>query len=142
MDLSLLETMRYKIMTGKDFSEIFNYFFDHFGENRAFIDACVPSPPEDNEMLVQLLGHIGGAIFKTNKVRMDIMGLLKIAEYDFIHGGVVMNGCMGTVLYCEDAQKGIIALSPAKPGGNTQFVRFSAEMLPPNFMKEAAKFNQ
>ena len=30
MDLSLLETMRYKIMTGKDFSEIFNYFFDPF----------------------------------------------------------------------------------------------------------------
>ena len=83
MDLSLLETMRYKIMTGKDFSEIFNYFFDNFGENRAFMDACVPSPPEDNAILTQLLEHIGGAIFKTNKARVDIMGLLKIGRVRF-----------------------------------------------------------
>ncbi len=141
MDLSLLETMRHQIMTGKDFSKIFNYFFDHFGENRAFMDASVPSAPQDNEMLTQLLEHIGRAVFKTNKVRVDVMGLLKIAEYDFVHGGVIINGHMGTVLYCEDAQKGILGLASPKDG-NTQFVRFSAEMLSPNLTNEAAKFNQ
>ena len=56
-------------------------------------------------MLVQLLGHIGGALFKTNKVKLDNLHLLKVAGYDFIHGGFIMNGCMGTVLYCEDAPK-------------------------------------
>ena len=142
MDLSLLETMRYKIMTGKDFSEIFHYFFDHFGENVAFIDASVPTPPEDNEMLLQLLAHIAKAVFKTNTARLDRLSLLKIAEYDFVHGGFVINGRMGTALYCEDAQKGLLALAPAKPGGETQFIRFSAEMLPRNLTKESAKFNQ
>ena len=142
MDLSLLETMRYKIMTGTDFSEIFNYFFDHFGENIAFIDASLPTPPQDNPMLTQLLGRIGGALFKTNKVRLDDLHLLKIAEYNFIHGGFIMNGCMGTVLYCEDAQKGILAIHRPKEKMPSQFARFTAEMLPSNLAKEAEKFNQ
>ncbi len=137
MDLSLLETLRYKITTGKDFGEVFEYFFDHFGEAPDFFD--VGELTEDR-MLLSLLSHIGGTLFKTQRVTLDNMRLIEIKEYDFIHGALTINGAMASVIYRTDLQQGI--LSVYRPGKNahTDFVRFSAEMLPPNFSSEMSKF--
>ena len=139
MDLTLLETLRFKISTAKDFSEVFEYFFDHFGEDPKFFEV---GEPADNEMLVQMLGKIGGSIFKTDKVRLDNLRLVRIKEYNFIHGGMIMNGAMGNVIYCEDLQQGLLVIH--RPGKNppTHFARFTAEMLAPHLAKEASKFKQ
>ncbi len=137
MDITLLETLRYKIATAKVFADVFEYFFDNFGEDPDFF--ALGEPAED-DLLLKLLGHIGGEIFKTDKVRLDGLRLIRIAEYNFIHGGMTMNGAMGNVIYCEDLQKGLLVVH--RPGKNppTQFVRFSAEMLPPHVAAEASKF--
>lgn len=137
MDLSLLETLRHKIATAKDFSDVFTYFYDHFGEDPDFFDV---GEPVENELLLKLLGQVGGAIFKTDKVRLDNLRLIRIAEYHFVHGGMTMNGAMATVIYCDDLQQGIIAVHNPKAGPATQLVRFSAEMLPPHLAAEATKF--
>ena len=142
MDLSLLETLRYKIATGPVFADIFEYFYDHFGEDPAFFEASEPMEPLEQELLLKLLGHIGGAVFKTDKVKLDNLRLLRVAEYDFIHGGFTMNGAMANVIYCSDLQKGIVVIHRPRQNPTTQFARFSAEMLPPNLTKEAEKFNQ
>lgn len=142
MDLSLLETMRVKIMTDKDFSKIFAYFYDHFGEDPAFFEASEPMEAKPNDLLVQLLGQIGGAILKTEKIALTNLRLLRVAEYQFIHGGFGLNDALGTVLYCEDLQKGIVALHRPRKNQPVHFARFSAEMLAPNLTREAGKFNQ
>ncbi len=137
MDLSLLETLRYKIAAGKVFADTFEYFYDHFGENPEFFDA---GEPAEDELLVKMLGHIGGAIFQTDKIKLDRLALVKIEEYDFIHGGMTMNGAMANVIYCTDLQKGIVVVH--RPGKNppTQFARFSAELLAPHLAKEVSNF--
>ncbi len=137
MDLSPLETLRYKIATGKVFADTFEFFFDNFGEDAAFIAL---GEPANDDMLLKLLGHVGGAIFKTDKVRLDNLRLIRIAEYSFIHGGMTINGAMANVIYCDDLQQGIIAVFRPQANPPTQFVRFSAEMLAPNMVEEASKF--
>lgn len=126
MDLSLLETLRYKIATGKVFADTFEFFFDHFGEDADFVAL---GEPANDDMLLKLLGHVGSAIFKTDKVRLDNLRLIRIAEYDFIHGGMTINGAMANVIYCNDLQQGILVVFRPQSNPPTQFVRFSAEML-------------
>lgn len=142
MDLTLLETLRLKIATGTNFMEVFEYFFDHFGEDPAFLGAGELVEPKETNLLTQLLAHIGSAIFKTDKIVMKDTRLIRVPEYQFIHGGFIMNGCMANVIYCEDLQKGILVVHRPKINPPTHFARFSAEMLPSNLTKEAAKFNQ
>ena len=137
MDLSLLETLRHKIVTGKVFSDVFEYFFDHFGEKMEFFDE---GEPAKDELLLNLLGQIGGAIFKTEKVTLDRLCLMRIEKYNFIHGGMTMNGAVANVIYCDDLQKGILAVHRPKMNPPTQFARFSAEMLAPNLVAESSNF--
>jgi len=137
MDLSLLETLRDKIVNGKDFADIFEYFYDHFGENTEFLDE---GEPANDQLLVGLLGKIGGAIFKTDRVRLDNLFLIRIPEYHFIHGGFTMNGAISSVIYCTDLQKGIVVVHRPKSNPPTHFARFSAEMLAPNLTAQASKF--
>ena len=137
MDLSLLETLRYKIATAKVFADVFEYFFDHFGEDMEFLDL---GESADDDLLLNLLGQVGGVIFKTDKVRLDGLRLVRIADYHFIHGGMTMNGAIANVIYCDDIQQGILAVHRPRVSPPTQFVRFSAEMLAPNLTAEASKF--
>ena len=137
MDLSLLETLRYKIATGKDFADVFTYFFDHFGEVPAFFDVGAPT---QDELLMTLLSHVGGALFKTKRVSLSNMRLIGIKEHDFIHGALTINGAMASVIYCTDLQQGILSVYRPAKNPHTDFIRFSAEMLPPNFSAEVSKF--
>ena len=93
-----------------------------------------------DDLLLKLLGQIGGSIFKTDKVKLDNARLLRVNEYNFIHGGMTINGAMANVIYCDDLQQGILMVYRPASKPPTQFVRFSAEMLPPNMAAEASKF--
>ena len=137
MDLSLMETLRFKIATVKTLADAFEYFFDHFGENSDFFD--VGTHAED-DLLISLLSHIGGTLFKTRKITLGNMRLIEIKEHDFIHGALTINGAMSSVIYCTDLRQGILSVYMPHDGPRTQFVRFSAEMLPPNFVAETTKF--
>ena len=142
MDISLLETLRVKIATENDFAKIFEYFYDHFGEDPAFFEISEPFTAKANDLIVQLVAQIGGAVLKTKQIKLDNLRLLRVADYHFVHGGFMLNGAMGTVIYCDDIQKGMVALHKMKKNEPVHFARFSAEMLAPNLTKESEKFNQ
>jgi hypothetical protein len=137
LDLSLLATLRYKIATATKFADVFNYFFDHFGENPEFFE--VGELTED-PVLIKLISIVSGELFKTKRIVLTNMRLIEIKSEDFIHGPLIINGSMATVIYCTALQKGILCVKRPNSGGNTDFVRFSAEMLPPNFSAETSSF--
>jgi hypothetical protein len=139
VDLTLLDTLRFKIATDKVLADTFEYFFDNFGEVPEFFKCG--APVIDN-FLVQLLAQIGGEIFKTGKVTVRDSRLFRIQEYSFIHGGLTMNGAIGNVIYFDDIQQGILAVHRPSARGSTDFVRFSAHVAPTNGTTEASKFRQ
>lgn len=133
LDMGLLENLRFKIGTAKDFYEVFNYFFDNFGENSDFMDQ---GEPADDKLLLALLKAIGQAVLQTQTVKLDKVMLMRVPEYNFIHGGLMINNALANVIYCDDLQTGIAAFCLPSAGGKTQLTRFSAEMLPPNMVDE------
>ena len=97
--------------------------------------------PAEDPFLIQLLSHIGGTVFSSTKVKIRRPSMFRIAEYNFIHGGMEMDGAIANVIYFDDIRKGILAIQ--KPNeAQTRFVRFSSEMLPSNLSRDASKFNQ
>lgn len=137
MDLTLLATLRYKIATATKFADVFHYFLDHFGEDPDFFDY---GEPTEDPMLIKLMSIACGELFRTKRIELTRMRLIEIKDENFIHGPLTINGAMGTVIYCTALQKGILCLKRPSNKGNTDFVRFSAEMLPPNFSAELSKF--
>ena len=136
MDLTLLKTLRTKIVTAKDFSEVFDYFFDNFGENPEFMDV---SEPVIDDLLIKVLESIGRSLFKTENVRFENLLLLRVPEYNFIHGGMVINGAPATVLYCDDSKVGIF-LAHTKLDPPTRMARFSAEQITPALKQGLSNF--
>jgi hypothetical protein len=137
VDLTLLDTLRFKIATDKVLADTFEYFFDNFGEVPEFFK--VGAPVIDN-FLVQLLTQIGGELFKTRKITVRDSRMFRIEEYNFIHGGLTMNGAVANVIYFDDIQQGILAVHRPSAQGATDFVRFSAHAAPTNGAAEASKF--
>ncbi len=125
MDLSLLNTLREKLVKDKDLSVIYTYFLDHFGENAEFmgLGESVREP-----FLEQILAQIGGQLWHTDVVVFG-MWLREIPEYKFIHGGGMMNGRLTTVIYFEEITVGLAVVADHVPRNETKFARFRAARL-------------
>ncbi len=127
MDLSLLNTLRDKLVQDKDLSGIYSYFLDHFGENEEFmgLGEAVREP-----FLEQILAQIGGQLWHTE---VTLFGLLlkEIPQYQFIHGTGQMNGRLTTVNYFEEIRTGLCVVSFSTSPPETKFARFRAARLKP-----------
>lgn len=122
--LKNLPILKMKLTTATQFNEVFDYFFDEFGENRIFLDISVPYP--NYEMLQNVLAHSVGRILKTNRIVIRNGVFLHIPEYpSFVHGTGRFNEYLSNFFYFEDIDMGMLAmvLSPNDP--MTQLIRFS-----------------
>jgi hypothetical protein len=129
MDLSLLQTLKEKMAAAKEFSDVWNYFFDHFGCNPAFIQL---GERVEHPFLQQVFIQVCAKLFPSH-VLMTRMLFTRLAEQQFIHGGLTINGRLASVLYFEDVQMGMMVVAPPHPGANTDYVRFSGRpVLPRN----------
>jgi hypothetical protein len=123
-----MATLKRKVVEEPDLKNVFDYFFDHFGEDMAFIKS---GKPIRHELLLQLLPMLVRQVMTQPATVMDIM-LVHVPEHQFIHGGFTLReGILGNLIYFEDIQTGVIALSRIPPTGFVQFMRFNATMLLP-----------
>jgi len=53
----------------------------------------------------------------------------------------MINGSIATVIFFDDIRKGVLALKQ-RGNPNTEFVRFTADMLPKDLVKKSARFDQ
>src|SRR6516165_545874 len=83
MDLSLLETLKEKLADATDFTDVWNYFFDHFGEDLEFIDA---GDRAAHPFLSAIIAQIGIELFG-RKVRVEDLLLTHLPDHAFYHGG-------------------------------------------------------
>ncbi len=122
-----LQALKLKMGTATDFSEVYNYFFDHLGENPAFLDI---GQPTRHEVLEQVLANIAGKILKTRRVAIQRALFIHLPEHGFIHGTCHLNNNhIATFFYFEDIDAGMMATSPMPPTGETQIARFSCHRL-------------
>ncbi len=125
MDLSLLSTLKNKLLTTTKFSEVANYFLTHFGENREFMGL---GQRVQDPMLEAIVGQIAAQLFQ-GKATVQGLLLTRLAEQGFVHGACFIGGHISTVLYFEDVGKGLVVIAPMD--GNCHYARFTGRPLPP-----------
>jgi hypothetical protein len=121
MDLSLLATLKDKLIHGKDFSEVWHYFFDHFGEKPEFI--ALGERTQD-AFLEAALAQVGRQLFG-KRVALTNLLLTRLPEQEFIHGGCVLGGKMANVIYFEDIHAGLLAVIMSFAPSDTRMIRFT-----------------
>jgi hypothetical protein len=95
MDLTLLETLKDKLVHATDFSDLWRYFLDHFGEDPGFIALGDRSR---DPFLEAILSQLGSRMFSGRVTLTDLL-LSRLADHHFTHGGLLLNGHLANVLY-------------------------------------------
>lgn len=127
MDLTLLATLKDKMIHGTNFTDIFTYFLDHFGENPDFIAL---GQEVRHEFLEQVYLQVGQQLFGKPVPLTDIL-LKQLPEYHFYHGGGCLGGKVANVLYFEDVCVGLLGVMWSFSATETKFARFKGRPLTP-----------
>lgn len=133
-NLELLAVLQQKLTTTENFSEVMNYFFDHFAENNAFLDAGERTHDEQLDAILRKAAQsLAGkdATFRT-------LFAIRIAKHKFIHGACLVNGQMGNFFYFEKTLSGMMAVLSGDKSGMTHYTRIQAVAVPQN---KSAKWN-
>jgi hypothetical protein len=124
MNLSKLAELKQRLIDATDFSAVWTYFLDHFGERREF--AKIGERTHD-ALIESLLIKMAKEVKNVDLDPEEIL-LTRLAEQQFIHGGCLKNGKMINVLYFEDIFMGTIMIC-AVDDPNTIAIRFSGRKL-------------
>jgi hypothetical protein len=121
MDLKKLSVLKDKLMIAEDFKEPWDYFFDHFGENRAFLRL---GKKAKSSMLKAVIRAIGEKVFQREDITVNHLLLTELKAHKFIHGAGFMQGRVVTLFFFKDIDMGLFAMSMG--GGEISLARFSS----------------
>jgi hypothetical protein len=124
MDAIKLDTLKEKLRTSKKFSDIINFFFDEIDRQPGFMKL---GEVIEHPFLTSVITQVGAQCFSGNVIVTALL-LTRLPEQQFIHGGCMINGQPGTMIYFEDIQMGLFTL--AIQGKETKFARFSGKPYP------------
>jgi hypothetical protein len=123
--LRRLPALKMKVTTGTNFAAIYNYFFDHFGENPEFMRLGEPS---EQPLLEQILTHMANTVYKT-QVSLVHSRFVHLPDQKFIHGSCLLKEGVVTFFYFEDLDAGMAALASPGRSVETRLVRFSVKQM-------------
>ena len=133
MDLSKLATLKAKLATAKNFSEVTGYFLDHFGEDPSFLEL---GQLASDDFIEQVVAEVAGQLFG-RRVPIRNLRLVRLPEQEFLHGGFTVEGKVGTLIYFEDQRKGLIAIAWSVAPPETKFARFSGQPVPSSWLRSS-----
>ncbi|MBI3923777.1 MAG: hypothetical protein HY318_20315 [Armatimonadetes bacterium] len=107
MQLELLSTLKEKMTRAEDLEGVMMYFYDNFvGQG----ELPRRSVPVEGSFLEDMLPQtVKGMLHK--EVRIKGLRLMAVPQYDFIHGTFWGGDFVGTLIYFEDVEVGVISLS-------------------------------
>ena len=117
------QELKQKLVQDADLSQIWLFYMDHFADHPEFIEL---GEPANNTFLETVTPQICQQIFGDKIRMMNELFLIYIAEYRFFHGPIDVEGRPGGVIYFEDEQIGLLAVSAEfPPTAEVKYSRFS-----------------
>jgi hypothetical protein len=113
-------------MHAKEFSEVWTYFLDHFGEDPDFMSL---GEPARHSFLEMILGQVGRQLHGKPVPLVDLL-LKRLPEQGFLHGACTLGGQLASLLYFEDIHMGLMAVVWSISPPETKFARFTARPMP------------
>lgn len=111
------DSLRDLLRDSQDFAKIQDAFFD-LSDQPSFFRA---GEVWEDEMLEKAIGACVSSMLP--EAREVAMRLVRLAEFEFVHGSLLVDGVMGSALYFEKTQMGLVALSDM--GEQALFTRFT-----------------
>ncbi|WP_158047660.1 hypothetical protein [Skermanella pratensis] len=118
---SKLEELKSTLLTADSFARVQEKFFDDLGMNPDFIAA---GKAADIPLLKAAFEQVGCRVLGPN-CTVHGLALFRMEADKFVHGGCMMNGCLATVLYFEDVDVGLVAVSTDFSTGAMTYARIS-----------------
>ena len=133
VDCAAVDELKHLLMTSERLSVILDFFFDHFGENLAFLQVGFCLPPTDKrlEMLKSVVGQAAETVRKRRGI-IENLHMVEVGERGFFHGGCRIGTDLVTFVFFEDMESGAMVFAPMPGSGRrepTQFSRFTATPL-------------
>ncbi len=113
-------TLKQRLISSEDFSETFDFFFQHFAEDPAFYDCGEASK---NEILPKVIKATGKNFYGEN-CEISNYRMTEITEENFIHGTCFLDGNITLVMYFSDLNLGLASISMG--GARFNFVSLKA----------------
>ena len=118
----LFQELKQQLVQDADLSQIWLFYMDHFADHPEFIEL---GEPVNHAFLEAVVPQICQQMFG-GEISIDDLLLIYIAEYQFFHGPVQVEGRPGGVIYFEDAKIGLLAVSAEfPPTAEVKYSRFS-----------------
>jgi hypothetical protein len=125
MDLQKLEDLKAMVQIDEDFSAIWKYFFDHFGEKPEFAAGGRPAGEAIQSYLEPILEDICKRIVNRDVMIAEFM-LSEVPGHGFYHGPCLTDAGIAVILYFEDVKMGMMSLTPGLGSGLVHYARFTA----------------
>jgi len=107
MKIKKLKELKHKLVNDKDLSDIWLFYMDHFVDDPKFTDL---GQPAHNEYLTAILHKSCEQMFG-RAVKITNFLLIHIPKYRLFHGPLQVKGHIGGVIYFEDIEVGLLAVS-------------------------------
>ena len=120
MKLKKLYKLKEKLQKETDLSKIWSYYMDEFGDIPEFSDV---GEPVRQDSLLAVIAQVCQQIFG-KPTNIEAILTIYIKEYKFYHAPFMANNHIGGVIFFEDINTGLIAVTSA--GSNiAKYSRFT-----------------
>jgi len=113
--------LKEKILGAENFNEPWEYFFDHFSENPAFMNM---GKKTQSPLLQSILEEVGERLFR-QKVKVTGMMLTEISQHNFVHGACSVQGRLASVMFFKDVNVGMLSILSSAQSHEVSMIRFT-----------------
>jgi hypothetical protein len=129
MNLNLLEELKQKLSPAKNLSSVWSFYLDNFADYQEFTDL---GEPTENPLVEAAVTQICQQMYGREIAVRDLL-LIRLADYQFVHGPFLVGGRMGAFIYFEDKQMGLVAVAEVPPSQEVKYSRFSCQIMGKSF---------
>jgi len=113
--------LKEKMVGAVNFDEVWEYFFDHFSENPAFMNM---GKKTQSALLQSILEDVGERLFR-QKAKVTNMMLTEVSQHHFVHGACFVQGRLASVMFFKDINVGMLSILSSAQKHEVSMIRFT-----------------
>lgn len=117
-----LDTLKTKLTTEDNFSAIYDYFFTHLAEDKAFLDY---GKRAKKPALKAILKTFGEYLFGED-AQVTYLMIINTRKTRFYHGSCFISGRIAGIFYFEDIEMGMAAVTMSPTSDRVEYFRFTS----------------
>jgi hypothetical protein len=118
-----LDNLKLMLSREKNLADIWSYFMTHFADHWEFTDI---GEPIRHPLLEKIILVVNKQLF--NETVENVL-LIHLSNFNFFHGVFTVGNRTGGIIYFEETQKGMIAVSENPPSKQVKYSRFTPQVI-------------